>query len=52
VASYLIRRTFQGVFTLWVIWSLVFVAYFVAPGDPAIDPRVTLTRGDVAASRR
>jgi peptide/nickel transport system permease protein len=37
VASYLIRRTFQGVITLWVIWSLVFVAYFVAPGDPAAE---------------
>lgn len=35
VASYLMRRTAQGVVTLWVIWSLVFVAYFVAPEDPA-----------------
>jgi peptide/nickel transport system permease protein len=35
VASYLIRRLAQGVVTLWVIWSLVFVAYFVAPEDPA-----------------
>jgi peptide/nickel transport system permease protein len=35
VASYLIRRFAQGVVTLWVIWSLVFVAYFVAPEDPA-----------------
>ena len=35
MASYLIRRVAQGVVTLWVIWSLVFVAYFVAPEDPA-----------------
>jgi peptide/nickel transport system permease protein len=35
VTSYLIRRFAQGVVTLWVIWSLVFVAYFVAPEDPA-----------------
>jgi peptide/nickel transport system permease protein len=35
VASYLIRRSVQGVVTLWVTWSLVFVAYFVAPEDPA-----------------
>jgi peptide/nickel transport system permease protein len=35
VASYLIRRSVQGVVTLWVAWSLVFVAYFVAPEDPA-----------------
>jgi peptide/nickel transport system permease protein len=35
VASYLIRRAAQGVVTLWVVWSLVFVAYFVAPEDPA-----------------
>jgi peptide/nickel transport system permease protein len=35
VASFLIRRAVQGVVTLWVIWSLVFVAYFMAPGDPA-----------------
>jgi peptide/nickel transport system permease protein len=35
VASYLVRRSIQGVVTLWAIWSLVFVAYFVAPGDPA-----------------
>ena len=37
MTSYLIRRAFQGVITLWVIWSLVFVAYFVAPGDPAAE---------------
>jgi peptide/nickel transport system permease protein len=37
VASYLIRRSLQGVVTLWVTWSLVFVAYFVAPGDPAAE---------------
>jgi ABC-type dipeptide/oligopeptide/nickel transport system permease component len=37
VPSHLIRRTFQSVITLWVIWSLVFVAYFVAPGDPAAE---------------
>jgi peptide/nickel transport system permease protein len=35
VAAYLIRRSAQGIVTLWVIWSLVFVAYFVAPEDPA-----------------
>jgi peptide/nickel transport system permease protein len=35
VTAYLVRRLIQGVVTLWVIWSLVFVAYFVAPGDPA-----------------
>jgi ABC-type dipeptide/oligopeptide/nickel transport system permease component len=35
VGPYVIRRLIQGVVTLWVVWSLVFVAYFVAPGDPA-----------------
>jgi len=25
------------VLTLWVTWSLIFVAYFVAPGDPAAE---------------
>jgi len=50
VASYLIRRSAQGVVTVWVIWSLVFVAYFVAPGDPAAElcrpgcPQATLER--------
>lgn len=37
MAPYLIRRTVQGVVTLWVTWSLIFVAYFVAPGDPAAE---------------
>jgi peptide/nickel transport system permease protein len=37
VVAYLIRRSAQGVVTLWAIWSLVFVAYFVAPGDPAAE---------------
>jgi peptide/nickel transport system permease protein len=37
VASFLIRRVLQGILTLWVIWSLIFVAYFVAPGDPAAE---------------
>ncbi len=37
MASYLIRRTAQGIVTLWVTWSLVFVAYFVAPEDPAAE---------------
>ena len=37
MASYLIRRSVQGVVTLWVTWSLIFVAYFVAPGDPAAE---------------
>jgi len=37
VASYLVRRSAQGVLTLWVTWSLIFVAYFVAPGDPAAE---------------
>jgi peptide/nickel transport system permease protein len=50
VASYLIRRSVQGVVTLWVTWSLVFVAYFVAPEDPAAElcrpgcPQVFLQR--------
>jgi peptide/nickel transport system permease protein len=50
VASYLIRRSVQGVITLWVTWSLIFVAYFVAPGDPAAElcrpgcPQVFLQR--------
>lgn len=35
MASFLLRRIIQGAVTLWAIWSLVFVAYFVAPGDPA-----------------
>lgn len=37
MAYFLIRRAVQGVVTLWVVWSLVFVAYFVAPGDPAAE---------------
>ena len=37
MASYLIRRSIQGIVTLWVTWSLIFVAYFVAPGDPAAE---------------
>ena len=37
MAPYLIRRSVQGVVTLWVTWSLIFVAYFVAPGDPAAE---------------
>jgi peptide/nickel transport system permease protein len=50
VASYLIRRSAQGVVTLWVTWSLIFVAYFVAPEDPAAElcrpgcPQVFLQR--------
>jgi peptide/nickel transport system permease protein len=50
VASYLIRRSLQGVVTLWATWSLVFVAYFVVPGDPAAElcrpgcPPATLER--------
>jgi len=32
---YLIRRIGQGVVTLWAVWSLVFVAYFMIPEDPA-----------------
>lgn len=50
MASYLIRRSVQGVITLWVTWSLIFVAYFVAPGDPAAElcrpgcPQVFLQR--------
>ena len=35
MTRFLIRRTLQGIFTLWVIVSLVFVLYFVAPHDPA-----------------
>ena len=37
MAAYLIRRSIQGVVTLWATWSLVFVAYFVVPGDPAAE---------------
>ena len=37
MGPYLIRRSLQGVLTLWVVWSLVFVAYFMAPGDPAAE---------------
>ena len=35
MGPYVIRRVVQGVVTLWVAWSLLFVAYFVAPEDPA-----------------
>jgi peptide/nickel transport system permease protein len=35
VSRYLIRRIIQGIFTLWVIVTLVFILYFVAPHDPA-----------------
>jgi peptide/nickel transport system permease protein len=44
------RRSVQAVVTLWVTWSLVFVAYFVAPEDPAAElcrpgcPQVFLQR--------
>ena len=50
MTSYLIRRSLQGVVTLWAVWTLVFVAYFVAPGDPAAElcrpgcPQVFLQR--------
>ena len=37
MVSYLIRRSVQGIVTVWVIWSLLFVAYFVAPEDPAAE---------------
>ena len=32
---FLIRRVAFGVITLWVIVSLVFLLYYVAPHDPA-----------------
>jgi peptide/nickel transport system permease protein len=35
VIRFLIRRVILGIFTLWVITSLVFVLYFVAPHDVA-----------------
>ncbi len=35
MGAYLIRRAVQGVVTLWVVWSLVFVLYFIQPEDPA-----------------
>ncbi len=35
MSRYLIRRVIQGIFTLWVIVTLVFILYFIAPHDPA-----------------
>jgi len=46
MASFLIRRAIQGVVTLWVTWSLVFVLYFVAPEDPA---QMMVSRGATPA---
>jgi peptide/nickel transport system permease protein len=37
VTAHVIKRSIQGVVTIWIVWSLVFVAYFVAPGDPAAE---------------
>lgn len=37
MGAYLIRRVLLGLVTLWVVWSLIFVAYFVVPGDPAAE---------------
>src|SRR5579884_3458916 len=35
MAGYVVRRVAQGLVTLWVVWSLVFVLYFIVPEDPA-----------------
>ena len=35
MTRFLVRRTLFGIFTLWVIITLVFVLYFVAPHDVA-----------------
>src|ERR1700680_4232818 len=35
MSRFVIRRAVQGVITLWVVVTLVFILYFVAPNDPA-----------------
>jgi len=35
LAAYIVRRVVQAVVVLWVIWTLLFVIYFVVPHDPA-----------------
>jgi peptide/nickel transport system permease protein len=35
VTSYLLRRVAQAVVVLWLVWTLIFVIYFVVPHDPA-----------------
>jgi peptide/nickel transport system permease protein len=53
VSRYLIRRIIQGIFTLWVIVTLVFILYFVAPHDPArLLAGKTVTPGLVENIRR
>lgn len=53
MSRYLIRRIIQGIFTLWVIVTLVFILYFVAPHDPArLLAGKTVTPGLVENIRR
>ncbi|MGA8014545.1 MAG: ABC transporter permease [Candidatus Dormiibacterota bacterium] len=43
MTGYLVRRLVQAVVVLWVIWTVIFVIYFVVPHDPArliLGPRV------------
>ena len=35
MTRFLIRRSVMGLFTLWVILTLVFILYYAAPHDPA-----------------
>jgi peptide/nickel transport system permease protein len=35
VTTYLLRRVVQAILVLWLIWTLIFILYFVAPHDPA-----------------
>lgn len=35
MTTYLLRRVVQAALVLWLIWTLIFVIYFVVPHDPA-----------------
>ncbi len=35
MTTYLLRRLVQAALVLWLIWTLIFVIYFVVPHDPA-----------------
>jgi peptide/nickel transport system permease protein len=35
LTGYVLRRLIQAILVLWVIWTVIFVLYFVVPHDPA-----------------
>lgn len=53
MARFLIRRIFYGVVVMWVVATVIFIMYFVAPNDPArVLAGKQATPGTVAALRR